>query len=502
MWASPLVRGLLAAPGEDQLHRRIIPARAGFTAAPTSPTASGPDHPRSRGGYWCLRRPGGPPTGSSPLARGLRVLRPGELGGARIIPARAGFTSMVLASSWRVADHPRSRGVYLTASSVISPSSGSSPLARGLRPRPGGGPIAMRIIPARAGFTTPLRPATAAGTDHPRSRGVYADRVAYLMVDMGSSPLARGLRRPRRLPHGGYGIIPARAGFTPPYREDTFLIVGSSPLARGLRADTTKVTDDHRIIPARAGFTGQIWSMSCARSGSSPLARGLHSPGRSWCAPIRIIPARAGFTAGSCGPLPRVLDHPRSRGVYGRMVEEPRPGLGSSPLARGLPTKGRTRRSPCGIIPARAGFTTVCKPKCHNVSDHPRSRGVYPGRVARTASGVGSSPLARGLQMTAATSVTDTGIIPARAGFTRNLMEEATGCRDHPRSRGVYAAPPSIMESTKGSSPLARGLPDQAVGRAIGDGIIPARAGFTRRPRAPCPRGPDHPRSRGVYADP
>ena len=72
----------------------------------------------------------------------------------------------------------------------------------------------MRIIPARAGVTTPLRPATAAGTDHPRSRGVYADRVAYLMVDMGSSPLARGLRDDGDVTFEVAGIIPARAGFT------------------------------------------------------------------------------------------------------------------------------------------------------------------------------------------------------------------------------------------------------------------------------------------------
>ena len=275
MWASPLVRGLLAAPGEDQLHRRIIPARAGFTAAPTSPTASGPDHPRSRGVYWCLRRPGGPPTGSSPLARGLRVLRPGELGGARIIPARAGFTSMVLASSWRVADHPRSRGVYLTASSVISPSSGSSPLARGLREETIGIVIEAGIIPARAGFTSASRRGPDRDEDHPRSRGVYDAATAGNGRGDGSSPLARGLRRPRRLPHGGYGIIPARAGFTRrrrrhlrgrrdhPRSRGVYLAVstaiitaaGSSPLARGLPHSAGCVSTTTRIIPARAGFT-------------------------------------------------------------------------------------------------------------------------------------------------------------------------------------------------------------------------------------------------------
>ena len=51
-----------------------------------------------------------------------------------------------------------------------------------------------------------------------------------------------------------------------------------------------------------------------------------------------------------------------------------------------------------------------------------------------------------------------------------------------------------------GSSPLARGLLDGLDADAALVGIIPARAGFT--PAAPPTRtgGPDHPRSRGVYA--
>ena len=54
----------------------------------------------------------------------------------------------------------------------------------------------LGIIPARAGFT--LRDALAVfyWEDHPRSRGVYVTGYWWPAVRAGSSPLARGLRRP------------------------------------------------------------------------------------------------------------------------------------------------------------------------------------------------------------------------------------------------------------------------------------------------------------------
>ena len=57
-------------------------------------------------------------------------------------------------------------------------------------------------------------------------------------------------------------------------------------------------------------------------------------------------------------------------------------GLGSSPLARGLLILYPAVAADSGIIPARAGFTRMCV-ICHaSVWDHPRSRGVYPaGRL-------------------------------------------------------------------------------------------------------------------------
>ena len=253
--------------------------------------------------------------GSSPLARGLPPTHPQFPPPARIIPARAGFTGSSRTGATRHGDHPRSRGVYVNQPTMVRSIPGSSPLARGL-PRPRHRPGAEdRIIPARAGFTP--RPASrrSRSGDHPRSRGVYPMRIPRKWISPGSSPLARGL--PERVP--GLVEVPG-------------------------------------IIPARAGFTAE---------GSSETRL------------IRIIPARAGFTA-NCGGMPAVVsDHPRSRGVYYWCIWAVQVPSGSSPLARGLRDVDLVADLSTGIIPARAGFTTTATSPPPRRPDHPRSRGVY-----------------------------------------------------------------------------------------------------------------------------
>ena len=155
------------------LPGRIIPARAGFTGRRSARASGCTDHPRSRGVYLLSPRSGVFPTGSSPLARGLQ---PGEQQvrvADRIIPARAGFTGFGSWFSPPRLDHPRSRGVYCGGAHLRGPPAGSSPLARGLRQRAGGGRRRPGIIPARAGFTPGGQSRSDRGRDHPRSRGVY-----------------------------------------------------------------------------------------------------------------------------------------------------------------------------------------------------------------------------------------------------------------------------------------------------------------------------------------
>ena len=152
---------------------------------------------------------------------------------------------------------------------------------------------------------------------------------------------------------------------------------------------------------------------------------------------------------------------------------------GSSPLARGSRRRRRRQHRPRRIIPARAGFTRQLRPGGPLGSDHPRSRGVHdivPSGLTRSH---GSSPLARGSLLAADASTLRIGIIPARAGFTRRRRSPPADGRDHPRSRGVHD--------------VVRVNPWTIIR------IIPARAGFT--PGRSLPPRPlrDHPRSRGVH---
>ena len=159
-------------------------------------------------------------------------------------------------------------------------------------------------------------------------------------------------------------------------------------------------------------------------------------------------------------------DHPRSRGVYLPSPFATTEYQGSSPLARGLLNPALDALPAFGIIPARAGFTSgwTC-PTC-GIWDHPRSRGVYSTRTACSVRPRGSSPLARGLRVIDVLQRLLERIIPARAGFTRPAQSPTRRTRDHPRSRGVYAAGSGPPASPPGSSPLARGLrtPYQASG--------------------------------------
>ena len=255
------------------------------------------------------------PPGSSPLARGLPATGaiPGETVG--IIPARAGFTTTTKGQPHEPADHPRSRGVYAGMRDGLGWSTGSSPLARGLRcsrSRAGG---ARRIIPARAGFTHRRRSGRPGTWDHPRSRGVYDSGPRAGAGQHGSSPLARGLLQavPQRI--GARRIIPARAGFTCDLR-----------CCRGRRRDHPR---------SRGVYTNGRLSAQTP-TGSSPLARGLRICWRHSIPLGGIIPARAGFTRCPSQGHRGFQDHPRSRGVYFARLRRIMTGSGSSPLARGL----------------------------------------------------------------------------------------------------------------------------------------------------------------------
>ena len=334
--SSPLARGLRTARDASHEEDRIIPARAGFTPADHRPRWPQPDHPRSRGVYGRSRssRPGG--RGSSPLARGLPAAQARRQAPGRIIPARAGFTPPCGWAASAARDHPRSRGVYTNGRLSAQTPTGSSPLARGLRLSLRLPDVSPRIIPARAGFTTFRMTIPPGKEDHPRSRGVYPSRSRGAPDTARIIPARAGFTAVDSVTCWRATDHPRSRGVYVRPAARPVAWAGSSPLARGLLGGRPAPAQEARIIPARAGFTRLAWrrpwpaedhprsrgvyagTTPAARSprGSSPLARGLRYPHDRRPPDRRIIPARAGFTRGRLTIITTNPDHPRSRGVY------------------------------------------------------------------------------------------------------------------------------------------------------------------------------------------
>ncbi len=172
---------------------------------------------------------------------------------------------------------------------------------------------------------------------------------------------------------------------------------------------------------------------------------------------------------------------------------------GSSPLARGAPPPLRALALDPRLIPARAGSTGRRGRRQGQLRAHPRSRGEHEDRPLLHTPYSGSSPLARGARRAHRVAAEDRGLIPARAGSTRRGAGRWAPCPAHPRSRGEHASATEMVLDLGGSSPLARGA--HAIRPAVkrADRLIPARAGSTRRVGSWRPPRPAHPRSRGEH---
>ena len=245
----------------------------------------------------------------------------------------------------------------------------------------------------------------------------------------------------------------------------------------------------------------RILRLVCITMGSSPHARGAPKFNLADSAPGGIIPACAGSTRTRRPSRRRSRDHPRMRGEHLSMtrtafrlggssphargahtveVIDERLG-GSSPHARGAPDLLAVNRGVDGIIPACAGSTKCYPPFCYAVRDHPRMRGEHLVARLPMLSTRGSSPHARGAPDQCITSCMPFGIIPACAGSTTAFSASTPKSRDHPRMRGEHDKGEADPGIDMGSSPHARGAQPVDL-RAVGEvGIIPACAGSTMR---------------------
>ena len=173
--------------------------------------------------------------------------------------------------------------------------------------------------------------------------------------------------------------------------------------------------------------------------------------------------------------------------------------MGSSPLARGPPFWYGGGASAAGLIPARAGTTRegFSSKTCSRA--HPRSRGDHPLLAGRGGCAGGSSPLARGPRGGRSAANHRPGLIPARAGTTLCKLDSLKPERAHPRSRGDHLFCACGKCCLWGSSPLARGPHPRTEQPAYPPGLIPARAGTTSAEPFAALRRWAHPRSRGDH---
>ena len=233
--------------------------------------------------------------------------------------------------------------------------------------------------------------------------------------------------------------------------------------------------------------------------GSSPPARG--APRYAGADQLRtgIIPARAGSTTVIASMPTDSQDHPRLRGEHIVAGLPPLPISGSSPPARGARLPHLDTPGVVGIIPACAG-STPGQPTCLRFrGDHPRLRGEHIRTVCQPSARFGSSPPARGARQTRCRECCRPRIIPACAGSTPIVQTGVPHGSDHPRLRGEHAFLPGTVMRIRGSSPPARGARTSQRVSATLCRIIPACAGSTSYGYAVTGEKPDHPRLRGEH---
>ena len=175
----------------------------------------------------------------------------------------------------------------------------------------------------------------------------------------------------------------------------------------------------------------------------------------------------------------RRRNHPRSCGDHAVPTRRVPGGPGSSPLVRGPLYQTREHQNALGVIPARAGTTLQSAVWDGHSRGHPRSCGDHVSpRISRHMKW-GSSPLVRGPRVAGAVGVCGLGVIPARAGTTRRLQDRRGAGGGHPRSCGDHSGSRHPIRRGQGSSPLVRGPHSLVMRIGMVRGVIPARAGTT-----------------------
>ena len=154
-----------------------------------------------------------------------------------------------------------------------------------------------------------------------------------------------------------------------------------------------------------------------------------------------------------------------------------------------------------GIIPAHAGLTLQVVRQLIDTWDHPRACGAHCTIIFSEIRYAGSSPRMRGSRKLMEIPLVDHGIIPAHAGLTLIPKHDRLCPWDHPRACGAHSSLKSRRTNTTGSSPRMRGSHLATCQYYIVRGIIPAHAGLTRIDITFNIMDWDHPRACGAHCN-
>ena len=191
---------------------------------------------------------------------------------------------------------------------------------------------------------------------------------------------------------------------------------GSSPRVRGKPPAQSNSGREGGLIPARAGKTLPVMKSAKSRAahpracgenrvrilaadkvrGSSPRVRGKLAPSPPACGAPGLIPARAGKTSVRLKIVRRLGAHPRACGENRRLPQSKADCPGSSPRVRGKRAIMRPRFMLGRLIPARAGKTVGGGPGAATWKAHPRACGENASGSSAPFTVMGSSPRVRG----------------------------------------------------------------------------------------------------------
>ena len=193
------------------------------------------------------------------------------------------------------------------------------------------------------------------------------------------------------------------------------------------------------------------------RIGSSPRVRGTQSCPDRLARGCRFIPACAGNTARVVATLPALPVHPRVCGEHTGCIGSIGVITGSSPRVRGTRRKRFGARKLLGFIPACAGNTMAMHEQAWSATVHPRVCGEHGAIPADGVPPTGSSPRVRGTPGPDYQGVDTDRFIPACAGNTPSHISASAISSVHPRVCGEHGEAGSGEDGGDGSSPRVRG---------------------------------------------